>query len=182
MPSPCDCCQFCFVSVRARIKVSADAKPALSWGRSAVAVPPTRSLSAKTARQLAPLLLDELAINFFGVQLLLEAEFCSALAGEGFAHARKWLEGISWVYPDRPSTKEFNKILDAGHLKGADLWHVATALYVSPNPRDLAIITLDIDMKSLTSSLGFIVARQLRDISKSGARRSVDQAAVWFSG
>ena len=64
---------------------------------------------------------------------------------------------VCLVYVDRPLTKEFNKILGAGYLKGADLWHVATALYVSPNPRDLAIITLDIDMKSLTSSLGFIV-------------------------
>ena len=88
---------------------------------------------------------------------LLEAEFCSALAREGFTYSRKWLEVISWVYPDRPLTKEFNKILDTGYLKGADLWHVATALYVSPDPRDLAIITLDIDMKSLTSSLGFTV-------------------------
>ncbi len=47
---------------------------------------------------------------------LLEAEFCSALAREGFTYSRKWLEVISWVYPDRPLTKEFNKRLDTGNL------------------------------------------------------------------
>jgi hypothetical protein len=54
-------------------------------------------------------------------------------------------------------TQEFARILGIGHLKGADLWHVACALYLSPNPQDLSFLTLDARQKKVAAKLGFRV-------------------------
>ena len=35
------------------------------------------------------------------------------------------------MLPDRPLTHECTKALTAGYLRGADLWHVACALYLA---------------------------------------------------
>lgn len=87
---------------------------------------------------------------------LLEAELRSALAREGFSgdHAER-LEGISWVFPSRPLTAEFQRILGAGYLKGADLWHLACALFLSPDGRDFAFLTLDKKQSAVAAELGF---------------------------
>ena len=62
---------------------------------------------------------------------------------------------IQWVLPDRSLAPEFATVLEAGYLRGADLWHVATALYVAPNPRDLSFVTLDSRQQSVAKTLGF---------------------------
>lgn len=87
---------------------------------------------------------------------LLEAELRSALARERVKEdAEDLLSWIAWVYPDRPLTPEFQRVLAAGHLRGADLWHVANALFLAPNPADLTFLTLDQPQRQIAASLGF---------------------------
>ena len=87
---------------------------------------------------------------------LVEAEVLSALAREA-AHPPEadLFAALSWTFPDRPLTEEFGRILEAGYLKGADLWHLACALYLSPDPQDLFFLTLDTRQKKIAARLGF---------------------------
>ena len=64
---------------------------------------------------------------------------------------------IKWVLPDRPLSVEIIRVLRAGYLRGADLWHLATAMYVTPEPRDLTFLTLDRRQEEVAEELGFKV-------------------------
>ena len=44
-----------------------------------------------------------------------------------------------------------------GYLRGADLWHVATALYVSPEAGSLSFATLDTRQSAFAEKLGFSI-------------------------
>ena len=88
---------------------------------------------------------------------LLEAELQSALAREGFRFARRTIARIRWVHPFRPLAGEIETVLAAGYLRGADLWHVANALFASPNPREMTFITLDERQRAVAAELGFQV-------------------------
>jgi len=86
---------------------------------------------------------------------LLEAELRAAFAREKQNFRERAITGIQWILPDRALTAEFQTVLEAGYLRGADLWHVATALYVSPEPVSLAFATLDARQAAIAGSLGF---------------------------
>jgi len=86
---------------------------------------------------------------------LLEAELLSALRREGRALDAGWLDVLTWVLPDRPLGPEIGRVLDAGYVPGADCWHLATALYLAPDPRELAFLTLDIQQQKVARALGF---------------------------
>jgi len=87
---------------------------------------------------------------------LLEAELRAALAREGAAGKEgNLLAGFTWIYPNRQLTAEYHRILAVGTLKGADLWHVACALFLSPQPKELAFLTLDRPQKAVARTLGF---------------------------
>ena len=88
---------------------------------------------------------------------LLEAEFRSALAREGVGFAQRYLARIRWVYPSRPLAEEIETVLEAGYLRGADLWHVANALFAAPTPREMAFVTLDERQRAVAAELGFRV-------------------------
>jgi predicted nucleic acid-binding protein len=89
---------------------------------------------------------------------LVEAEVLSALAREAVALPGADAFGsLNWTFPDRRLTQEFTRILATGYLKGADLWHVACALYLSPSPQDLSFLTLDARQKRVAAKLGFHV-------------------------
>ena len=62
---------------------------------------------------------------------LLEAELRAAFAREQQEFDADVLSMIDWILPDRPLAGELARALKAGYLRGADLWHVATALYVA---------------------------------------------------
>jgi hypothetical protein len=86
---------------------------------------------------------------------LLEAELRAALHREDAPSDAPLLNRISWVSPQRPLSPEITVILGAGHLRGADLWHLACALYLAPSPRDLPFLTLDTRQGAAAEKLGF---------------------------
>ncbi len=103
---------------------------------------------------------DELARRLSGFSRLvssnlLEAELCAACAREGRPVPREMLSRISWILTDRPLSAEIRTILQAGYLRGADLWHVATALYAAPAPGAIAFITLNEKQAEVAAALNF---------------------------
>lgn len=86
---------------------------------------------------------------------LLEAELKAALAREGAGPADDLLARLSWVLPDRPLSPEMDRALGAGYLRGADLWHVASALYLAEEPEELPFLTLDGRQAVVAGALGF---------------------------
>ena len=87
---------------------------------------------------------------------LLEAELRSALARERVqADCAPLLSGINWVFPDRPLTTEFREVLGLGRVKGADLWHLACALFLKRRLAGLSFLTLDRRQRELAEALGF---------------------------
>ena len=86
---------------------------------------------------------------------LLEAEVRSAFAREGLRFQLSPGLDIEWIFPDRPLTSEFARVLQAGYLRGADLWHVATALYVAVDPGEMFFVTLDGRQREVARTLGF---------------------------
>lgn len=88
---------------------------------------------------------------------LLEAEVRAAYARTGIAFDVKVLSGMRWIIPDRPLTSEISMVTKTGYVKGADLWHLATALYMTPDPSQVAFITLDERQGEVARALGFRV-------------------------
>ena len=87
---------------------------------------------------------------------LLEAELRSALVREGVRdQAKGLLSWITWIFPNRTLTREFDRITAAGYVKGADMWHLANALFLAPGGKGLAFLTLDKRQKAIASKLGF---------------------------
>ncbi len=88
---------------------------------------------------------------------LLEAELRSALLRELTFAVPPLLRRIEWIFPDRALTREIERVLAVGRLRGADLWHVATALYLAPNPAELTFLTADIRQREVAAAVGFQV-------------------------
>lgn len=88
---------------------------------------------------------------------LLEAELRVAFAREGHEFEDGFISGIEWVLPDRTLAPEFTKVLGAGYLRGADLWHVSVALYVTGQGGGMSFITHDRRQRSVAAALGFLV-------------------------
>ena len=88
---------------------------------------------------------------------LLEAEIRAACARERIVFSERLFAHLEWILPDRPLGPEITEVLAAGYLRGADLWHVAAALYVAPSPSDVAFITRDRRQRAVAAALGFQV-------------------------
>lgn len=87
---------------------------------------------------------------------LLEAELRSALAREAIeTPPDPLLAALSWLLPDRPLSRECKEALAAGYLRGADLWHLACALYLRQTIPDLVFVTLDDRQRAVAERLGF---------------------------
>jgi PIN domain nuclease of toxin-antitoxin system len=86
---------------------------------------------------------------------LLEAELRAALRRDNVtADPTELLSSIVWVHPDRALTVEIKTVLGAGYVRGADLWHLASALFVAPK-RQIAFLTLDVRQREISEELGF---------------------------
>ena len=88
---------------------------------------------------------------------LLEAELRATFAREKRRFDPGFVSDIEWVLPDRSLVPELAAALEAGYLRGADLWHVATALYVAPKPSEISFVTLDGRQETVAVALGFHV-------------------------
>lgn len=86
---------------------------------------------------------------------LLEAEMRAVFARENLRFQESMIAGIEWILPNRTLASEFATVLKTGYLRGADLWHVAMALYVSPRSGDLSFATLDARQCAVAEALGF---------------------------
>ena len=88
---------------------------------------------------------------------LLEAEMRSAYEREGLPFDPTAIPAIGWVNPTRPLGSEMAiAIANGGFLKGADLWHIAAALYIDNTiTGKMAFITLDNKQKAVAANLGF---------------------------
>ncbi len=86
---------------------------------------------------------------------LAEAELRAAFVREGRAGVLTALDRLSWIVPDRPLSPEIERVLAAGYVRGADCWHLATALYLAADPKQLAFVTLDRAQATVARALGF---------------------------
>ena len=88
---------------------------------------------------------------------LVEAELRAVFAREQCRFSQEVLAGIEWILPDRRLSPEISTVLGAGYVRGADLWHLATALYAAGIPGDMAFITCDDRQGRIAAALGFRV-------------------------
>lgn len=86
---------------------------------------------------------------------LLEAELNSVMLRERSASTPALFKGISWVTPDRPLHVEIDRVLTAGYVRGADCWHLASALYLADAPGNISFLTLDARQLTVARKLGF---------------------------
>jgi hypothetical protein len=88
---------------------------------------------------------------------LLEAEVRSALSREHVPLRDDLLEPVEWIMPTAPLSHEIAAVLAVGYVRGGDLWHLACALFVSPEPKALTFLTLDTRQRAVAERLGFAV-------------------------
>lgn len=86
---------------------------------------------------------------------LLEAELRAVFVRERIPTDSKLPFPISWILPDRPLTAEIARVLEAGYVRGADCWHLATALYLAEEPEAITFVTADERQRTVARSLGF---------------------------
>jgi len=89
---------------------------------------------------------------------LLRAEALSAAKREGLPvdAIGPALAGISVVLPVRSLEPEMGVVLERGHLRGADLWHLACALYLAAeNAGELTFLSCDGAQRRVARLLGF---------------------------
>ena len=93
---------------------------------------------------------------------LLEAEYRSVCMRERRAPSDFRLNKISWIIPARPTTQELNNVLAVGYLRGADLWHVATAIYAETiSMIEMSFLTLDNRQRHVANTVGFSVVPEI---------------------
>lgn len=98
---------------------------------------------------------------------LLAAEFAAACVRERVDLANEWLQPFWWILPDRPLEREIARVASTGHVRGADLWHLATALFLvsdrvaaeKEEPARVAFLTLDQTQRAAAQALGFTTPR-----------------------
>jgi predicted nucleic acid-binding protein len=87
---------------------------------------------------------------------LLEAEVRATLAREGIpGNPGSLFAWITWVHPQRRLTREYRQILEIKPLRGADLWHLACALFMREKLQGLGFLTLDGGQAEAAKALGF---------------------------
>ena len=86
---------------------------------------------------------------------LLEAELRAAFAREGRSgEEEKALAKISWIFPAEALSDEYRTALEHGGLRGADLRHVACALYLDRIFGKVDFLSLDERQVGVASSAG----------------------------
>lgn len=97
----------------------------------------------------------------------LEAEILSALHREGVDGVGELLDRLTWLEPRGRLTVHLQAVLSQGYVRGADLWHLASALYLREDaalldePETLVFATLDHRQQKVATGLGFVALDQL---------------------
>ena len=66
------------------------------------------------------------------------------------------LKTISLLLPDRSLKAEAREVLTQGHLRGADLWHLACAMFLAGADRSaVAFLSRDTAQRTMASRIGF---------------------------
>ena len=66
------------------------------------------------------------------------------------------LDAVSLIATSGSLVEECSQVLELGYLRGADLWHLATAIFVAGQHRDeLIFISLDDRQRGQAKKLGF---------------------------
>lgn len=88
---------------------------------------------------------------------LLEAEVRAVAARERMPADADLFWWLDWIAPARSLEPEISRVLEAGVLRGADCWHLAVALSITPDPAKLLFLTLDERQRDVARTLGFNV-------------------------
>lgn len=88
---------------------------------------------------------------------LLDAEVLATFRRERQALAPELLAPLRRVVVTRSLRPEIDRVLAAGYVRGADCLHLATALYLAPDPTELTFLTLDGRQRAVAEALGFVV-------------------------
>jgi len=86
---------------------------------------------------------------------LLEAELYSAAHREQRSVDHDLLRRFQPIFAPRSLRPEIERVLAAGSVRGADCLHLATALYLAPDPGELTFLTLDERQRAVAAQLGF---------------------------
>ena len=87
---------------------------------------------------------------------LLESELSAVFEREGVGEkAEAFLGRIRMVREDRRLTGEIREALGHGHVKGADLHHLAVAMFLFPEPGEATFLTMDSRQGAVARALGF---------------------------
>ena len=86
---------------------------------------------------------------------LLEAEVYSAAHRERRSVDHDLLRRFQPIFAPRSLRPEIERVLAAGNVRGADCLHLATALYLAPDPSELTFLTLDERQRAVAVQLGF---------------------------
>jgi uncharacterized protein with PIN domain len=91
--------------------------------------------------------------------MLTEAEVLAVLRRHKSSDdGSKLLYGVAWLPVKRQLTTRISRVLDQGvALKGADVWHLASALYATPRPSLMSFLSLDAGQRKASQQLGFQV-------------------------
>ncbi|MEM7583217.1 MAG: PIN domain-containing protein [Acidobacteriota bacterium] len=88
---------------------------------------------------------------------LVEAEFRATMVREGLGNqGDDLLSWLTWFFPDRKLTREIRSASQYRYVRGADLWHLAAALFLADQePSQLIFATLDHRQHEVATEIGF---------------------------
>ena len=93
---------------------------------------------------------------------LLEAEYRSVCMRLRRDPSDLRLSKVTWIIPEYPLTQELRTVLAAGYLRGADLWHVASAIYLEKEQMiEMSFLTLDKRQQNVADAVGFDVRSEI---------------------
>ncbi len=88
---------------------------------------------------------------------LLEAELLAVVQRAGIVVEREELfHHLRWILPDRALGPELGRVFAYGQVRGADAWHLACALLLSPKA-EITFLSLDARQREVATRLGFEV-------------------------
>jgi hypothetical protein len=81
----------------------------------------------------------------------------AAVTREGLLAGAAGVPGVDWISPARRLTRELERVMSGGYVRGADAWHLACALFLDPDANELMFLTLDKRQRAVAKAIGFPV-------------------------